>query len=735
MKNKGSNKRQVPNSIKGRYKLLNSTRDVLKSEFIGLDEIIDKIIECITPWYLTPDVINRPVVVSLWGMTGTGKTSVVRRLIELLRLSPRLVDIDCGSNLDSGDGNSDIESKIYRTFGVQDSGYNDGDLEGMRKAVFVFDEFQHSRTINEDGNELEKKDHRPIWYLMDSGKLSINVWYNSEFNDLTDFLGIFERFSRVHPDFPITNNRLTTRDSINTLVTFENMNRYYRVKWPGAMYGDSNGDYCSFSIPGVKTKADEDEDADDKLISELDVINSSTLFRVVDLAKGIDSDRTEEIYKTLIGQAITAREFYRLLKELRSIASVPREIDCSKSLIFVIGNLDEAFGVSSDIDPDLDADIFYDITKKVKISDIKAALKRRFRSEQIARLGNNIIKYPTLSKENFFKVLDKEVSEVFKRFRKHWKGNISISEEFRQMLFCEGVFPTQGVRPIFTTIETMLTPYLSRILLEFGKGCKDVKIGIKDTSDWHIRGFRIPTTTVTLSSGDITKEYCHQLVLGNDRRLDTVKDIYSTSIHEVGHAILMAFKYGTAPLDILSTTSNSKTSGVTISYDPDRIGNRRYEVEADIMVSLGGYLAEELLIDRPEMRSLGASSDLSNVWDTLYYAVTSCGYFNPTTVDVWKAGFGDVLGFDISDKDDNSDSSVLDKTKELLKRLTDETREVLKNEVVLLKETSKYLGVHGSINGKVFMDFIEKYGNRLTLKYMEEVKSKYGGEYYLKCLE
>lgn len=733
MKNKG-NKRQVPNSIKGRYKLLNSSRDVLKSEFIGLDDIIDRIIECVTPWYLTPDVINRPVVISLWGMTGTGKTSVIRRLIELLRISFRLVDIDCGSNLGgSGDGGYDIESKIHRTFGVQDCGYNDGDLDGMKKAVFVFDEFQHSRTINEVGDELDKKDHRSIWDLMDSGKLSVTSWYNSEFNDLIDFLGIFERFSKTYPDFPITGNRLTTRDSINTLVTFENMNRCYRIKWPGAMYGNSSGDSYRFPIRGVEIKEGEDEDCE--LISELDVVTLSTLFRVVDLAKGIDSERTEEIYKTLTEKTLTAKEFYKLLKELRSIASAPREVDCSKSLIFVIGNLDEAFGVSSDIDPDLDADIFFDITKKVKVSDIKAALKQRFRPEQIARLGNNIIKYPTLSKESFFKVLDKEVSEVLKRFKKRWRGNISISEEFRQMLFCEGVFPTQGVRPIFTTVETMLTPYLSKILLEFDKSSKSIKIGIKDVSDWYEKGFRIPSTTVTISSGDKIKEYNHQLVLGSDRRLDTIRDIYSISIHEVGHAIMMTYKYGVPPLDILSTTSNSKTSGVTVSYEPDRIGNRKYEVEADIMVSLGGYLAEELLIDRPEMRSLGARSDLSSIWETLYYAVTSCGYFDPTPTDIWKAGFGDVLGFDISDKDPGDDRSVLDRTKELLRKLTNDTRKILKSEVVLLKEAAKYLGKHGSMNSRTFTSFVEKYGNKLTPRYMEEIKSKYGGDYYLKCLE
>ena len=46
---------------------------------------------------------------------------------------------------------------------------------------------------------------------------------------------------------------------------------------------------------------------------------------------------------------------------------------------------------------------------KVSISDIKEALKQRFRAEQIARLGNNLIKYPTLKKEHFIKIIKKRI--------------------------------------------------------------------------------------------------------------------------------------------------------------------------------------------------------------------------------------------------------------------------------------------------------------------------------------
>ena len=61
----------VPEKIEDRIQKLKETVKVLKTEFVGLDEIIDKISQSISPWYVTPEIIKRPVVISLWGMTGT----------------------------------------------------------------------------------------------------------------------------------------------------------------------------------------------------------------------------------------------------------------------------------------------------------------------------------------------------------------------------------------------------------------------------------------------------------------------------------------------------------------------------------------------------------------------------------------------------------------------------------------------------------------------------------------
>ena len=149
--------------LKKTEKLKNAEK-VLKSEFIGLDTIIDRILECISPWYLTPEIIERPVVVSLWGLTGTGKTSLVRRLLNLLGLTGKSMFFDCGEQA-GGFGDGLFSDKLDGLFDSGSAGENDYrfteeemekfELEFKREKTdktdpldytFVFDEFQYLKT-------------------------------------------------------------------------------------------------------------------------------------------------------------------------------------------------------------------------------------------------------------------------------------------------------------------------------------------------------------------------------------------------------------------------------------------------------------------------------------------------------------------------------------------------------------------------------------------------------------
>ena len=50
----------------------------LKAELFGIDAVIDRVIDSLRAWYVLPEIINRPVIICLWGLTGTGKTQLTR---------------------------------------------------------------------------------------------------------------------------------------------------------------------------------------------------------------------------------------------------------------------------------------------------------------------------------------------------------------------------------------------------------------------------------------------------------------------------------------------------------------------------------------------------------------------------------------------------------------------------------------------------------------------------------
>ena len=58
--------------------LLELARNQLKIGFIGLDNVIDQVVDLSSSWFLFPDLQERPSIINLWGLTGTGKISLVK---------------------------------------------------------------------------------------------------------------------------------------------------------------------------------------------------------------------------------------------------------------------------------------------------------------------------------------------------------------------------------------------------------------------------------------------------------------------------------------------------------------------------------------------------------------------------------------------------------------------------------------------------------------------------------
>ena len=139
-----------------KYQLLNKTRETLKKEFIGIDLVIDKVIDSLSAWFLFPEMQERPMIINLWGMTGVGKSSLVDRISTLLDFEDRYFHFDLS---DSESREYAIKSKL-ESINEEKNGY---------PIVVAFDEFQHARSLDSNREELSNRG-KIVWTILDSGK-------------------------------------------------------------------------------------------------------------------------------------------------------------------------------------------------------------------------------------------------------------------------------------------------------------------------------------------------------------------------------------------------------------------------------------------------------------------------------------------------------------------------------------------------------------------------------------
>lgn len=692
--------------------------DILKSEFIGLDSIIDEIKLSIIPWYITPEVIKRPVVISLWGMTGTGKSSVVRRLLNLLDLKDKSLIFDCGQ--ENNDSGTDISGKISEFLSIENK--DNSTDEDSRNMVFVFDEFQYARTLSEAGEELNKPALRPIWNIIDDGILHIND-YSYEVGSFLAYFEDLRVFAKDHSDIKLKN--LTIQDPSEVKEMLEALGYFYFKRSVPGLMESSCSPYNFDDDIDLSTDSGDSSAKKEDPYRPLKIVEDKTLRLIIRKTNLYEHKPGSEIIKEALAIE-TLGELIDWLESKKSKIMSTRKIDCSGSLVFIIGNLDEAFHVEGDLSPDFEADIFYDETSKVSISDIKNALKSRFRAEQISRFGNSIIKYPTLKKVHFKKIISMEVSRICKEFSDSNEIFIEVTDDFLDLLYSEGVYPVQGVRPVFTTIGTIFTPLLSDILIRKEKEKFEmVTIGVIDPESGYKKSHKDLEIIYDTGSRDTINI---KLTLGELRCPENRKTRFINAVHETGHAILLAYLTGVIPTSIVAVSTDH--GGFCTTYDPSKNGeiDSRLDVMNDVMISLGGYCAEEIIYGEDKNRVLlGSGSDIESAWETLSEAAYKLGYFDPLSYcdrEVFGTNTGIPNGINSKDTIDRKIHTEFD----LLKN---HTTEILMNNIRLLKEFALKLGEHGSLSGNDFYNYIlESEGNTLNSERIKIAKEENSSEWY-----
>jgi hypothetical protein len=643
--------------------LLQKAATQLKTEFYGIDEQIDQIIENTRPFFMSNGNITRPIIINLWGMTGVGKTEVLRRFFQLLDVMQISSFIDMGEakTYELRDEFSSIEEAIKKY--------------GM--GIVVLDEMQLFRTKDERGGEKDSI-ARPIWSLLDGGIVPVLNTPSNNIYKLISHLITYEgkehstglssesksfiqnEIFEVNYEIPVTLNNSLKINASNFLDLLQKViDIKYNIDLDDLIYRFNNAAkaYIKYFdiLENLKKSKKKPQDSD------WEEITHEWGKNVLGLAKTLSKPVIAKQYWIAPVRLVMSymhgciqsginllEEYYTELNEIKTLqmpellervyktasnsALSTKQIDLTRTIIFVLGNIDEAYPMAGDMSPDIDADFYNKLSKKINILHIKEALSRRFRAEQIARLGNNHIIYPSLPKEAYMRFIKKEVQKRIDEIS-IWSGYPIILKSPHKIwnwIYSEAVIPTQGIRPLLSSLSTMVDSYLQWAVTKANISCKQPVTQLI----WEIDDKWAYFDT---NQGMILKK---ELSLNfTNIRLDYTKDTRDiVLVHEAGHMVMSVFT-NKIPEFVSICMADLSSLGVNAFIDDNKIKDITYIIN-EVLISSAGAAAEEIVYGK---YCSGCSGDFNYINKLITTALLKYGYFrdhiNPTIYENEANGF------------------------------------------------------------------------------------------------
>jgi len=599
--------------------ILENAREILKTEFIGINKIIDEIIDNVSSWFFLSDIQEKPVVINLWGLTGVGKTSLVNRLAELIDFEDSFYRFDLGEKEGS--------------FSFRDSLDDLCENNDTSAVIIALDEIQHSRTVTGPfRQEVVNDKNRMIWELVDSGRIQYIEWKH----------GLWSFEDTIHKLIHLIKAGVTVRNGIvvkNTEL------------------------YCK--------EMDINFEKDKKIL----FVPENEYERILEFSgEHFGLYLQQDVKKVLL--SYSANDTIIFLNKVLKIGKRPSVKNFTKALIFVLGNLDEAYTMSDNFSADIDADEFNKLSQKITVPQIKIALKNRFRNEQIARLGNIHIIYPALDKKSYKKIIQNELSKFALSLSKKFDIKIEFNNSVNEIIYNEGVYPTQGVRPIFTSIHQVLKSKISLFLT-------DIFLNSIDTDKLYFSvDENILKCTYLKNESQVYEKQVEIITTLEDVRKNKKDDMQAiTAVHESGHTVLSVVLLKTIPDVVYSVTSDAENQGFVYSSLAWKYISRK-ELIPRVAMILGGYVAEELIFGKENLTS-GAGSDIEKATKFLSKMFKSSGMGNLP------------ISYSIPIKENNNAYHNFEDVENEIKRTIEDAKQLaeltLKKEIGLLLKLSDYL--------------------------------------------
>ena len=632
----------------------------LKVDYFGIDNSIDEITNLMVPWYHEPDALMRPQIINLWGMTGVGKTSLVRKIAKMLEID--LVEIDLGEYVSRGSSKSfsqDLFKKYY-------------DMAGDKQSIILLDELHTCRTVDEHGNEIDRAGIRGLWSLLSDGMVYLNDRYDDyDFDDvikeakqnyLEDKLFIkknednYNRLKKIYGTGKLIENTLSNDDK----------------KLNEQIFGKGANPPSPPNEGRAKAK-DEGKEYYEELKWEFEYIKRKDAqaylgYGVFDVfCKLLNLNKREVNLKTktdFVG-------FLDSLKDKIKEIGVQPKLDFKKSLIFVCGNLDDLYMGTKNFDPDINIDAIHQDSLLITISDVKGSLSGRFRAEQLARLGNNHVIYPALSSDAYMQIISDGINVIEEFYLEKERYGISFyfDDSVKSIIYNEGVFPTQGARSALSGVHSFFEPAVVNFIVKY--------IGLKNKSENKKVKCHFERDKKRFVFSYQTKDAVEKKILiPCYLKIDEFRDPHISdettlfAVHEAGHIAAGVIYCGQYPRFATIFTMGFGNKGSTNYDDFDssvedeednsiaKKGNKGSVTSLkglhdELMLALGGYVAEKVFFGTDNITT-GSVSDIKQATRTL---VTIYDHFGYNSSPIYKS-LSETNSFYIPRGEEDNESMV-----------------------------------------------------------------------------
>ncbi len=688
--------------IKKKNEIVDNAINVLKAEFIGIDKQIDEIMDNVRTWYIYPQLQVRPLVVNLFGMSGIGKTSLVKRISELLDIEKDYVYFNFASITESASW--EIENQIEDELSNEKS-----------NRMFVYDEFQYAATINPTtGEERDNKSAlKPFWELLDSGCLH----KRSDFFTIRTPLKVLEFMSKIcmKKKMEIENGVWINSDECLKYFKLYDISKFKEIF--NFNYDIDLGNKEGENVEDLPITL---EQIERPIVNERHISDTSFFIKEYYLEKIMD------LYDKSTGKICDRIDLYHSFEKMDCdgvmdfIYNIYQnskkgyDLKFNDSIIFVIGNIDEAYEMSFNTNPDMSPDQFRKITEKITIVDIKDALKKRFRNEQIARLGNIHVIYPSFSEQNFKDIIDLSLNK-YKSDALDLSGyELEFDDSIKKIIYNEGVYPTHGTRPIFSTVHEIVKSRFPEIIRNI---CEN---GLKDKVHRIVYNFDNDMNLIVVDYYDINGfvigniKFKIKLRLKKLRESDINDDEQALcALHESGHFVMYAKLFGKIPEKLVSRTTSTNTGGFLMEdIDEAKKKISKKDLFNEIQVLLGGYVAEKYIFG--DEISTGASNDLHRATELASKMVRRLGFGNNVYCTTNTTPPDDSFGYIINEDNQNYINSQI---KDIIEKCETSVRQTFAEEEwrKMLKESALYLCENSSMSKEKMKAIYDKVADSVKI--------------------